>query len=75
VKVVVSPEVMVGALPREMGLFPALAAGPVPTLVIAATVTLYWSPFVSPLTVSVVAVELKVWLTGDPLPTGVAVTT
>ena len=32
---------MVGAVPSEIGLFDALAEGPVPTLVIAATVTLY----------------------------------
>ncbi len=74
VKVVPSAEVMVGAVPSEIGLFDAFADGPVPTLVIAATDTLYWTPLVSPVSVSVVAVELKVWLTGVPPPTGVAVT-
>ena len=41
VKVVLSAEVMLGAVPREIGLFDAFAEGPVPTLVIAATETLY----------------------------------
>ncbi len=36
-------------------------AVPVPTLLIAATVKVYVVPLVSPVTVSLVAVELKVW--------------
>jgi hypothetical protein len=57
-----------------MGLLVALAEGPVPTLVIAATDTLYWLPLVRPVKDSVVVVELNVWLTVVPLETGVAVT-
>ena len=37
VKVVPSAEVMLGAVPREIGLFDAFAEGPVPTVVTAAT--------------------------------------
>ena len=74
VNVTLLAEVMAGAIPRVTGLFDALAAGPVPTLVMAATVTLYDAPLVRPVRVSVVAVELKVWLTGVPLGVGVAVT-
>ena len=45
-----------------------------PPLVMAATERLYVVPLVSPVRVSLVDVELKVWLTAVPLGTGVAVT-
>ena len=73
-KVVLLADVMEGAVPMAIGLFEALADGPVPTVETAATDKLYESPLVRPVRVSVVAVELKVWLTVEPAPVGVAVT-
>ena len=74
VKVVELPEVIEGAIPNVIGLLVALAEGPVPTLVIAATDTLYWLPLVRPVKRLGGGVELNVWLTVVPLETGVAVT-
>ena len=73
-KVVLLADVIEGATPMAMGLFEALVEGPVPTDETAATDKLYESPLVRPVSVSVVAVELKVWLTVEPAPVGVAVT-
>ena len=74
VSVVLEPEVIEGATPMVTGLFEALADGPVPTVETAATEKLYETPLVRPVRVSEVAVELKVWLTVEPAPVGVAVT-